>query len=123
MRRELELDLQKPEGISVEEWISLKAHPMKGVEILRPLKYLEPALPGILHHHENYDGSGYPDRLRGEDIPLAARIIAVADAWDVMCSDRPYRKRLSRGTAIEELSKFAGIQFDPGLVRIFLELV
>ncbi len=112
--------LFKPEKLDGTEWQSLKNHPQKGVEILRPLKYLEPALPAILHHHENFDGTGYPDRLRGADIPLNARIISVADAWDVMRSDRPYRKMLSREAAIEELSNYAGRQFDPEIVKIFI---
>ena len=91
------------------------------MEILKPLKYLEPALPGILHHHENYDGSGYPNRLKGEEIPLMARIITVADAWDVMRSDRPYRKAKPRNEALHELRTFSGRQFDPVVVEIFLK--
>jgi len=114
--------LLKPASLNGEEWDSLKDHPAKGVEILKPLKYLAPALPAILHHHEFFDGTGYPDGLRGEDIPLNARIIAVADAWDVMRSDRPYRKALSKEAATKELMKFAGIQFDPALVNILIRL-
>jgi putative nucleotidyltransferase with HDIG domain len=114
--------LLKPGKLNGEEWDSLKCHPAKGVEILKPLKYLEPALPTILHHHEYYDGTGYPGGLKGEEIPLSARIIAVADAWDVMRSDRPYRKALSREAARAELLKFAGTQFDPNIVNIFIRL-
>jgi putative two-component system response regulator len=113
--------LLKPEKLTGEEWRTLKDHPAKGVEILKPLKYLEPALPGILYHHENYDGSGYPSGLKGEDIPLNARIIAVADAWDVMRSDRPYRTALREEKAVEELLAFAGRQFDPEIVKDLLQ--
>lgn len=116
-----DLILLKPDKLDTDEWKNLKTHPEKGVEILKPLKYLEPALPGILHHHENYDGSGYPNRLKGEEIPLMARIITVADAWDVMRSDRPYRRAKPRNEALHELRIFSGKQFDPVVVEIFLK--
>ena len=118
-----DLILLKPEKLDADEWTDLRNHPAKGVEILRPLKYLEPALPGILHHHENYDGSGYPAGLKGEEIPLMARIITVADAWDVMRSDRPYRKARSKEEALNELRAFAGRQFDPKIVDILIACV
>jgi putative nucleotidyltransferase with HDIG domain len=114
--------LLKPAKLNDDEWCSLKSHPAKGVEILRSLKYLEPALPGILYHHENFDGTGYPAGLKGEAIPLTARIISVADAWDVMRSDRPYRKALSSEEARQELLRNAGRQFDSELVDIFLQV-
>jgi putative nucleotidyltransferase with HDIG domain len=116
-----DLILLKPDKLDTDEWQNLKRHPEKGVEILKPLKYLEPALPGILHHHENYDGSGYPAGLKGEEIPLMARIITVADAWDVMRSDRPYRKAKPKDDALLELRVFSGRQFDPAIVDIFLK--
>ncbi len=115
--------LLKPGALERDEWSDLKTHPAKGAEILRPLKYLGPALPAILHHHENYNGSGYPDGLQGAAIPLNSRIIAVADSWDVMRSDRPYRKALSVEAARNELVQFSGTQFDPAIVEIFLKLV
>lgn len=115
--------LLKPDSLNSEEWDNLKSHPVKGVEILKPLTYLEPSLPGILHHHENFDGTGYPGGLKGKAIPLNARIIAVADAWDVMRSDRPYRKALDKETAKKELNNFAGIQFDPEIVSIFMKML
>jgi len=115
--------LLKPCALTGEEWDSLKSHPAKGVEILKPLKYLEPALPAILHHHEHYDGTGYPAGLKGVSIPLNARIIAVADAWDVMRSDRPYRKALSGDTAKAELRDHAGMQFDRDIVQIMMKLI
>jgi putative two-component system response regulator len=114
--------LLKPAALDKDEWADLKNHPAKGVEILKPLKYLGPALPAILHHHEFFNGTGYPAGLGGGAIPLNARIIAVADAWDVMRSDRPYRKALSRDAATKELLAFAGIQFDPALVDILVRL-
>lgn len=115
--------LLKPDRLEPQEWVDLKRHPEKGVEILKPLRHLEPALPVILHHHENYDGTGYPRGLQGEDIPLGARIIAVADSWDVMRSDRPYRKARTEEAARNELITFSGTQFDPRIVEIFLGLV
>ena len=115
--------LLKPERLDAAEWTELKRHPEKGVEILNPLSHLEPALPVILHHHENYDGTGYPRGLQGEDIPLGARIIAVADSWDVMRSDRPYRKARTDESARNEMLVFSGTQFDPRIVEIFLNLV
>ena len=115
--------LLKPSALTREEWESLRSHPAKGVEILKPLKYLEPALAAILHHHEHYDGSGYPAGLAGDRIPPGARIIAVADAWDVMRSDRPYRKALSKQTAQEELLTHAGTQFDRTIVEIMVRLI
>jgi HD-GYP domain-containing protein (c-di-GMP phosphodiesterase class II) len=77
----------------------------------------------ILHHHEWWDGRGYPDGLFGAQIPIAARIVAVADAYDAMTSDRPYRRALSQSVAIEELKRFSGVQFDPVLVKEFLCIV
>lgn len=115
--------LLKPERLDAGEWTDLKRHPEKGVEILKPLKHLEPALPVILHHHENFDGTGYPRGLQGEDIPLGARIIAVADSWDVMRTDRPYRKARTDESARNEMLVFSGTQFDPRIVEIFLSLV
>lgn len=116
-----DLILLKPDKLNKDEWTTLKDHPSKGAEILRPLKYLEPALPGILHHHENYDGTGYPAGLKGEEIPLMARIISVADAWDVMRSDRPYRTARTEQEAVKELRRCSGTQFDPVIVDIFVQ--
>lgn len=96
-------------------------HPSKGVEILRPIKHFETILPAILHHHENYDGSGYPSGLSGENIPLYARIIAVADTYDAIVSLRPYRSAATHTDAIAELLRCAGKQFDPVLVNVFAE--
>ncbi len=98
----------------------IRSHPQKGVEILRPLKQYEHILPSILHHHENYDGSGYPAGLSGKQIPLHARIIAVADTYDAILSTRPYRSAADHNRAVAELTEFAGRQFDPDIVNAFV---
>jgi putative two-component system response regulator len=107
--------------LSDEEREVIRSHPQKGVEILRPLKQYERILPAILHHHESYDGSGYPAGLAGEQIPLHARIISIADTYDAIISTRPYRKGSSHAMALEELDRFGGRQFDPRIVRAFTE--
>jgi len=99
----------------------IRSHPQKGVEILRPLKQYEHILPSILHHHEHFDGSGYPDGLAGEAIPIHSRIISIADTYDAILSTRPYRKGAAHVHAMQELQDFAGRQFDPVIVRAFVE--
>jgi len=88
--------------------------------MLQGISYLESAIPGVLYHHERYDGQGYPEQLSGQEIPLAGRIMAVADAFDAMTSDRPYRRAMSPQTAIAELERGAGTQFDPEVVVAFM---
>ncbi len=100
----------------------IRSHPQKGVEILKPLKQYERILPSILHHHENYDGSGYPRGIAGETIPLHARIIAVADTYDAILSSRPYRAAAGHDRAISELLANAGRQFDPRIVNAFVQM-
>jgi len=97
----------------------IRSHPQKGFEILRPIKQFERFLPVVLHHHEHYDGSGYPYGLAGENIPLLARIVTIADAYDAMVSNRPYRSGGSHERALEELTAYAGKQFDPRIVEVF----
>jgi HD-GYP domain-containing protein (c-di-GMP phosphodiesterase class II) len=97
-------------------------HPRIGQVILEQATALKDAVPIILHHHERYSGHGYPYGLRGTDIPLGARIVAIADAYDAMTHDRPYKRAMSHEQAIEELRKHAGTQFDPELVEIFCDL-
>jgi HD-GYP domain-containing protein (c-di-GMP phosphodiesterase class II) len=109
----IEALLEKPAMLDDDEFPPMRLHPEKGVAILSPIEQMHDVLPGILSHHERYDGTGYPRRLKGEDIPLEARIISVADAFDAMISDRPYRKGLSPDKAIAELERCAGSQFDP----------
>ncbi len=116
--------LGKPGPLSTEEMAAVKSHPLKGVEILKPLtrsfSQFERILPAILHHHESYDGSGYPDGLSGDRIPLLARIISVADTYDAILSDRPYRSASSQKRAVEELLMNAGRQFEPAIVDAFV---
>lgn len=113
--------IRKPGRLTDEEYGIIKMHPSIGARILRPVDFLADKIPGVLYHHEYYDGRGYPEGLGGEDIPLAGRIICVADAFDAMTTNRPYRKGLSVNTVIAELKKFSGKQFDPVCVEAFLE--
>ena len=96
-------------------------HPLLGIEILGHIKQLKTIIPGIKHHHEQYDGSGYPDGLKGEEIPLIARIIAVADTFDAMITDRPYQKGMSRDEAVAEITGNAGTQFDAQVLEAFTQ--
>ena len=111
--------LSKPGRLSDEEKEMFDQHPDIGSKIMRPIKQLEDVIPMIRHHHEFYDGTGSPDKLKGEQIPLGARIIAVADTYDAMTSDRPYRKALSQEIAKGEINKVSGVQFDPRVVAAF----
>lgn len=112
--------LLKEDKLTNEEFEIIKKHTIYGDEILGHLKRLEEISPGVKYHHEKYDGTGYPEGLKGEQIPLIARIIAVADTFDAMTTDRPYRKGLSFETAMEELKRKAGTQFDPHVVESFI---
>jgi HD-GYP domain-containing protein (c-di-GMP phosphodiesterase class II) len=115
--------LKAPRRLTDSEWAIVQQHPRRGVEMVRHLDFLKPAQPAILHHHERLDGSGYPDGLVGDAIPLEARILAVIDAYDAMTSARPYRPPLSHEAAAAELRKHSGTQFDPQCVEAFLALV
>ncbi|MEK7858948.1 MAG: HD domain-containing phosphohydrolase [Elusimicrobiota bacterium] len=114
--------LLKPGKLTPEEYEVMKKHPIIGHQILAPVKYLGPVAQMVLYHQEWFNGQGYPEALKGEEIPLGSRIVAVIDAWDAMTSDRPYRKALGREVAISELRKGAGTQFDPRVVEAFLKL-
>ncbi len=113
--------LNKPGPLTDEELVEVRAHPEIGARMVALEQALRPALPAVLHHHERWDGAGYPAGRRGPAIPLEARILAVADAFDAMTSDRPYRAALPAGAAAEELGRCAGTQFDPEVCRVFLE--
>lgn len=115
--------INKKGTLSPTDWAIIKQHTKKSIELLIPLNLSSTILAYIQHHHERYDGTGYPDGLAGEKIPLGARIIAISDSYDSMTSDRPYRKPLSNGDAKNELLKNAGKQFDPKLVSIFLDVL
>jgi putative nucleotidyltransferase with HDIG domain len=115
--------LNKAGPLSDDDWKPVRAHPIRGVSILKHVDGLSPCLPGIQYHHERYDGTGYPSGLVGENIPLDARVIAIGDAYEAMTSPRPYRERtLTHEEALEELERNAGAQFDPELVRVFCSL-
>ncbi|MBA3615594.1 MAG: HD domain-containing protein [Rubrobacteraceae bacterium] len=115
--------LQKSGRLTEDEYAEIKRHPMLGVSILTPVRELASALPVIRHHHERFDGKGYPDGLRGEDIPLIARVVSVADAFDSMVRARPYGYGISRKAALGEIEENSGTQFDPRIVRALLEVV
>jgi diguanylate cyclase (GGDEF)-like protein len=115
--------LHKPARLTQEEFAIVQLHPRIGYRLLEQVPALRPMAPAILHHHERYDGGGYPTGLRGEQIPLEARIVAVADAFSAMTADRPYRSRMPLEDACAELEANAGTQFDPEIVRIFCEEV
>jgi len=112
--------LQKPGKLTDDEYDDIKNHPSIGAKILGPAKIFEPLIPMVLHHHERYDGRGYPGGLKGEEIPFMARIVCVADSFDAMTSDRAYRPRFTVVKAMEEMENCKGTQFDPELVDAFM---
>ena len=114
--------LSKPDRLTEAEYAEIKKHPAIGYQILSPIHFLGPVSQMVLYHQEWYNGMGYPEGLKGEEIPLGARIVATIDSWDAMMSNSPYRKALSRETAISELTKGAGKQFDPQVIEAFLKL-
>jgi putative nucleotidyltransferase with HDIG domain len=116
--------LNKTEPLTQEEWSTIVKHPVIGSDIVKQLGFLDDLVPVILHHHERYDGHGYPNGLKDDEIPVGARILGIADAYDAMTSDRPYRRRAySRRKAVQELKKGAGTQFDPEIVEKFIEVL
>ena len=114
--------LSKPGKLTTEEYEEIKKHPAIGYQILSPIHFLGPVAQMVLYHQEWFNGMGYPEGLKGEEIPLGARIVATIDAWDAMRSDRPYRKALAVEIAEDQLVKGAGRQFDPQVVQAFLKL-
>ena len=115
--------LDKPDKLTNDEMNIMRQHPGKGADILMSIKQLLPIIPAIKHHHEFYDGTGYPDSLQKEAIPLFARILTVADTVDAMGADRPYRKGRTMNVIIGELRRCSGTQFDPNVVDVFLRTV
>lgn len=113
--------LRKSGGLSAEEQHSMRKHPEIGARILAMADGMKDVVPGVRHHHEWFDGSGYPDGLTGDTIPLSARIIAIVDVFDALTTDRPYRAALPFAAALDELARGAGNHFDPALVKIFAE--
>jgi putative nucleotidyltransferase with HDIG domain len=112
--------LSKPGPLTADELDAIRTHPAAGARLIEPIRSMRRALPYVLHHHERWDGHGYPHGLRGAAIPVEARVLSVADAFDAMTSGRPYRGALSSQDALRELERCAGCQFDPELTHAFL---
>ena len=112
--------LLKPGPLESEEWNHMRIHPVVGDQIASQISLLQPLRPAIRNHHERWDGTGYPDKMRGEDIPLSARIVCIADAFDAMITERPYKKALPLEECYRFLRKGMGAQFDPELVELFI---
>ncbi|HEY60899.1 MAG TPA: HD domain-containing protein [Anaerolineae bacterium] len=115
--------LLKPGPLTKEEWVSIRKHPTYAYELLHHIMHLRPALNIPFCHHEKWDGSGYPRGLKGEEIPLPARIFTVVDVWDALTSDRPYRKAWSAKKALKYIQEQSGKHFDPQVVELFLKLI
>ena len=115
--------LRKPGPLDKDETASMRQHPIHGMSMLTQIDDAAQAIPAILHHHEHFDGSGYPDGLAGDEIPIASRILLVTDAFDAMTTDRPYRKAMPEEAAIQELRRCSGSQFDPRIVEAFLRVI
>ncbi len=115
--------LGKKGRLTKEDWEAIKAHPRLGANIVGNISRLAPSVNGILYHHERWDGTGYPEGLKDEEIPLEARILAIADSFEAMTSARPYRPALSIEEVVTELRQGVGLQFDPGLVKVFIDIV
>jgi len=114
--------LNKPSSLTRSEWELMKKHPQEGVRILQPLQHIQILIDGVRHHHERYDGSGYPDGLAGKAIPAVGRLLAVVDAFDAMISERPYQKGIPVEPALARLQEQAGRQFDPDMVITFVNM-
>jgi HD-GYP domain-containing protein (c-di-GMP phosphodiesterase class II) len=115
--------LRKPGALSPAEWELMRGHPLTGAQILAPLEFFEDGAVIVRHHHERLDGTGYPDRLSGEAIPIGARIVAIADVFDALTSDRAYRGALSAGEAVRHLRREAGRGLDAELVERFVQVL
>ena len=115
--------LNKPGPLTDEEWQIMRAHPSIGAHIVEPIRFLDGAVEIVRTHHEWFDGTGYPRGLRRDQIPLAARVFSIADSFDAMTSDRPYRRAMPIEQALAEIRDGAGTQFDPEVVKAFLDLV
>jgi putative nucleotidyltransferase with HDIG domain len=114
--------LLKPAKLTAEEWVEMRKHSTAGDEMLKRVPFLRPASAIVRHHHERFDGTGYPDALKGAEIPLGARLFTVADTLDAMTSDRPYRKGPGLEAARTEIEQLSGKQFDPHIVELFLKI-
>jgi HD-GYP domain-containing protein (c-di-GMP phosphodiesterase class II) len=115
--------LHKPATLTDEEWVIMRKHPQLAYDMLHSVEYLRPALEIPLNHHEKWDGTGYPRGLKGEAIPLSARLFAVVDVWDALTSDRPYRKAWSEEEARNYIREQSGKHFDPQVVELFFKVI
>jgi len=115
--------INKEAPLTADEQKLIRTHVLVGEEILRPIHFFRPGLPLVRNHHENFDGSGYPDGLKGGQIPEEVRLLTITDAWDAMTSDRPHKHGLGKADAMGELERGAGRQFDPEILRVFLEML
>jgi putative nucleotidyltransferase with HDIG domain len=114
--------LEKTEPLTAKEWELIKMHPAKGADILNPVGQLQKVIPIVKYHHERFDGTGYPEGLKDREIPLAARILCVADSFDSLIADRPYKRAMEREQAFVHVKQNAGTQFDPDVVKAFLKV-
>jgi putative nucleotidyltransferase with HDIG domain len=114
--------LEKTEPLTEKEWELIKMHPVKGADILNPVGQLRKVIPIIKYHHERFDGTGYPEGLKDQDIPLSARILCVADTFDALIADRPYKRAMEREQACAYVKQEAGTHFDPDVVKAFLRV-
>jgi len=114
--------LNKRSKLTKREFEEIKKHPQIAIDIIRPVHFLHDVIPLILHHHERWDGKGYPSKIKAEEIPIGARIISVADAYQALTSNRSYRKAYSKKKAIEILKKESGTKYDPQIINIFLKI-
>jgi HD-GYP domain-containing protein (c-di-GMP phosphodiesterase class II) len=115
--------LKKTGKLDPDEWIEMRQHPVYAYNLLSPISYLRGALDIPYCHHEHWDGSGYPRGLKGEQIPLPARIFSVIDIWDALLSDRPYRKAWTREKVVDYIQEVAGTILDAGIVKIFFRMI
>jgi cyclic di-GMP phosphodiesterase len=115
--------LHKPDSLTEEEWIIMRKHPQFAYDMLSPIEYLRPALAIPYSHHEKWDGTGYPRGLKGEEIPMSARLFAIADVWDAVTSDRPYRDAWTDEQALAYIREQAGKHFDPQAVELFFKFI
>lgn len=115
--------LRKQGPLTDEEWIAMRRHPLTGAQIVAPLEFFADAALIVRHHHERHDGSGYPDGLKGDGIPVGARIVAIADVYDALTSERPYRRKLARAEAVQIMRDDAGLTLEPRLTELFVDLV
>ena len=115
--------LHKPDSLTPEEWVMMRKHPQFAYNMLSPIEYLRPALDIPYNHHEKWDGTGYPRGLKGDEIPMSARLFAIADVWDAVTSDRPYRPAWTQERALAHIREQSGKHFDPTVVELFFKVI